>query len=373
MKSIVSFIPRFFPSLDTGGPIRSTAALASGLRQYCRCRTLIVCEATSLEESAAMQGRSIMRRRIEEFDVLYVQPRWDILAHVCYRLVVSPRFDTIFITGVFNFISISASFFAMNTNKITAIFPRGSLLKKSIAKERSLVKYLFLNLIYFKLLKKINILAVTSKKEADDLSSFYASPKKIFEIPNPVFFEGDATTSKIEMSVLEFPVVLFLGRFHKNKRIDLLVELAKNTPEFSFVFCGYPGNFLFGELPANAVKYPPVHGSQKVSILRDAAIVISIGESENFSNVLAEALVLGTPVVTIDEVGISDYIGRFDGGVVARSTEISELKRCVQLCWKRYQGRISAEEQENYSMMFSQRTIALRLEEKIDQCKNLTL
>src|SRR5205814_1397365 len=70
--------------------------------------------------------------------------------------------------------------------------------------------------------------------------------------------------------------------------------------------------------PAENVRFAgPVSGAAKDALLRSAAALVLPSYSENFGNVVLEAMAAGTPVVVTPEVGLADEVRRAHAGLVA--------------------------------------------------------
>jgi glycosyltransferase involved in cell wall biosynthesis len=102
--------------------------------------------------------------------------------------------------------------------------------------------------------------------------------------------------------------VLFLGRLHRIKRLDLLVDAfriaAAAHPSLHLVIAGPDEHRLRPSLEARLgqfrtrVCWPrPVEGAVKTALLEDALTVVLCSDAESFGLVVAEALAAGTPPV----------------------------------------------------------------------------
>jgi glycosyltransferase involved in cell wall biosynthesis len=103
-------------------------------------------------------------------------------------------------------------------------------------------------------------------------------------------------------------VVLFLGRMHRIKRLDLLVEafaeLRATHPGGHLVLAGpdeqglLPG--LQRRLSAHADHLHAigaVHGGDKWALIKDADVMVQCSDSESFGLAVVESLASGVPVV----------------------------------------------------------------------------
>jgi glycosyltransferase involved in cell wall biosynthesis len=60
----------------------------------------------------------------------------------------------------------------------------------------------------------------------------------------------------------------------------------------------------------------PVYGDDKAALLQNATVLILPSYSENFGNVVLEAMAVGCPVVVTPEVGVADIILKYKAGMV---------------------------------------------------------
>ena len=133
--------------------------------------------------------------------------------------------------------------------------------------------------------------------------------------------------------------LLYLGRFHPKKGVDLLIKQWSkynlNEKEFALVLggpfeqsCAY-----FKKLKLLASGRPSIHwvgmlnGHQKWSALRLANALILPSHQENYGMVIAEACSVGTPVLLTNKVNLWREIQWAKAGLVANDDEagIEEL------------------------------------------------
>jgi glycosyltransferase involved in cell wall biosynthesis len=103
--------------------------------------------------------------------------------------------------------------------------------------------------------------------------------------------------------------LLYLGRIHKIKGIDLLLKawaaVEPRFPQWDLVIAGPDdGGFLAqyqalaAELKLARVTFPgPVYGQEKLALYRSAHLYVLPTYSENFAITVAEALAAGTPAI----------------------------------------------------------------------------
>ena len=125
-------------------------------------------------------------------------------------------------------------------------------------------------------------------------------------------------------------IVLYLGRIHRIKGVDLLIEafsdLVKKIDDVKLVIVGPDDGFLSilkvqieGLKIGDRILFTgPLYGKDKLEAYVDSDLYVLPSVYEIFGITLLEACVCGAPVITIDECGISDtvkkvgYVVEFD-------------------------------------------------------------
>lgn len=125
-------------------------------------------------------------------------------------------------------------------------------------------------------------------------------------------------------------IVLFLGRLHPKKGLDLLLpafaDLVKRVPEARLALVG-PGDAsyvrgLHETIAANGtaeyVKFlGPLSGRDKWAALSAATLFALPSYQENFAITVVEALSVGTPVMISRRINIAEDIEKAGSGVIA--------------------------------------------------------
>ncbi len=155
---------------------------------------------------------------------------------------------------------------------------------------------------------------------------------------------GTGFREKNELSA-EAPYLLYLGRIHEKKGIDLLVDAWKRWKpsvggavcDWQLVIAGPEGEPQYESLIEAKMKdCPDIHrtagvfGSEKWSALSGALALALPSHQENFGMVVAEALAVGTPVLLTKEVNIWREVVDAGAGWAAKDTEDGILKLLLQ-------------------------------------------
>ena len=178
----------------------------------------------------------------------------------------------------------------------------------------------------------------SSEAEAAQYRNMGIDETKIEIVPNGVDlleFEDLPQSGEFKKKYgLEGRVVLFLGRIHKTKGLDLLAEAFVGLPsDVKLVIAGPDGGYLkplkklLAALKIDVLFTGPLYGKAKLSAYVDADVFVLSSSYEDFGMAAIEAMACGTPVVTTDRCGISEIID--NAGVVVAYDEAA--LRCALL------------------------------------------
>lgn len=150
-----------------------------------------------------------------------------------------------------------------------------------------------------------NVVTV-SQAVADDLSHFELRPSKLRVIYNPFDIDAIREASAQECEFSPGSYLIHVGRFHASKRHDRLIQAyAESRIELPLVLLGQGSGAqteklkdLAQELGVKDKVLFPGFRPNPYPFIRNAAMLVLSSDSEGFGNVLVEALLLGTPVVS---------------------------------------------------------------------------
>jgi glycosyltransferase involved in cell wall biosynthesis len=152
-------------------------------------------------------------------------------------------------------------------------------------------------------LRAVDAFHATSEEEYADLRRLGFS-QPVCVLPN-----GIDVPPLMAKPAGERRTLLYLGRIHKKKGIDLLLkswaEIEPRFPQWDLVIAGpddggYLAQYraLATELRLARVNFPgPVYGDAKLALYRSAHVYVLPTRSENFAMTVAEALAAGTPAI----------------------------------------------------------------------------
>lgn len=218
--------------------------------------------------------------------------------------------DLVHVHGLWNMPSYLGCWHARAQRKPYVISPRGMLTDAAlrIGAGRKRVAYRFIDR---QNLLQAAALHATSVQENEGLLRLLPG-RKTFTVPNGVDPPEQATLARGEwrarLGIGTAPLILFLGRMHSIKRLELLASAFKlvNARHSEAVLIlaggidsGYAASLerLLRSTPNTKHLGPVETDHAKWNLLLDADALVLCSDSENFGTCVAEALTLGTPVV----------------------------------------------------------------------------
>jgi glycosyltransferase involved in cell wall biosynthesis len=214
------------------------------------------------------------------------------------------------------------------------VSPRGMLEKELIEQKSLLWKAALIGFFERRTLEEAAAIHVTSRREAEEAGAFGFDLPPFCEIPNGVELEppGGQPSPAIAAIVSEGPYALYLGRINWKKGLDRLLRALTLAPHTRLVLAGNDDEGYRRTLEPMAtalgvssriVFAGEVHGGDKTLLLQQADLLVLPSYSENFGNVVLEAMAAGRPVVVTNEVGVADLVRESGAGIVADGREES--------------------------------------------------
>jgi glycosyltransferase involved in cell wall biosynthesis len=303
--------PYFPPAIPYGGPPASVLGLCQGLQ---RAGVDVEVVTTTANGDAQLAASPATGDRYDGVPVRYVQmafPRRFFGARVRGPLVAAlARADVCHIHGVWNVPEWWASYLARARKLPYVVSPRGMLLPQAVRRGR------WRKAVAYQLIERANLrgaalLHATSEQEADALRDLQLGAQ-IAVVPNGVDLESAQRAPLGYRRQIGIPpdafVVLYLGRMHRIKRLDLLAdafdELRATHRSAHLVLAGHDEHGLIPDLrrrlSAHALfvhTLDAVGGQDKWALLRDADVTVQCSDSESFGMSIVESLAAGVPAV----------------------------------------------------------------------------
>lgn len=208
------------------------------------------------------------------------------------------------------------------------VSPRGMLERDLIVNKNPLLKGLWIAAIERHNLERAAAIHVTSAREADEAAAFGFRLPLVRAIANGVTVDdiaGQPGSAAIDAIVRGEPYVLFLGRINWKKGLDRLIGALARVPSIRLVIAGNDDDNYRAVLEpiaaglgvAPRIEYAgSVHGADKAALLSNARALILPSYSENFGNVVIEAMAAACPVIVSKDVGLAETISSTRTGLV---------------------------------------------------------
>ena len=152
------------------------------------------------------------------------------------------------------------------------------------------------------------------------------------------------------------PYVAWVGMLRQPKRPDLLIEIAKRSPQVKYVVCGgaathrSPAGYSRGVIEqlhglSNVVFRGQVGPEEAERVIGEAALLLCTSDQEGFPNTFLQAWSYGTPVVTL-QIDPDSIIKRLELGAVTGTVDamVENVQRLLKSPDERQRIAVSARE-----------------------------
>jgi glycosyltransferase involved in cell wall biosynthesis len=255
------------------------------------------------------------------------------------------------------------------------------LVKDLIQRKNSIAKRAWIALFERRNIDRAAAVHVTSEIESKELKELGLKPRRIALVPNgvelPPIESPDNSTTKAA-SARARPVILFLGRVNWKKGIDRLIPAIAHVPEAELVIAGNDEENYRPTLEtlaersgvAERVRFlGSVARTEKWELLRKARMLVLPSYSENFGNVILEAMAVGCPVVVTPEVGLAPTVRNANAGLIVEGTPEKLAAAINILLQNPDQGRRMGEAgRRTAAEQFSWAAIAGKMEQVYQEC-----
>lgn len=302
---VLQVIPAFYPATRYGGPTESVYRMCLALPDQGIDVDVVTTDADGpsnlavpIDVPTSYEGVNV--RYFHRATRSETKLSWGLFRHV---LRVRHDYDVIHITAIFSLPSTTTAFIARAAQVPYVISPRGILRRPALAQKAwKKAPYWFA----FERSNGAHAAAIhaTSELEAEEI-------RAALPMANVVIVPNGTVLHEPFVDVPRDPAtVLFLGRLHPIKGLDVLVRAASlATARWGPLRVVLAGPDDVGEwarierLVAGLSPRPdvvwvgPVAGEEKARWLARATVLALLSQSENFGQVVLEALAAQTPVV----------------------------------------------------------------------------
>jgi glycosyltransferase involved in cell wall biosynthesis len=339
--SILHVVPSYYPATRYGGPIRSVHALCAALVKHGHRVHVYTTNVDGPGVSDVPIGRPVDMDGVQVtyFGVpalrrLYWSPT---LARRLKETIND--FDVVHLHSVFLWPTWAAARAAYAARIPYVVSPRGQLVRELIHRKSRWVKSAWIALIERRTLARAAALHVTADLEAQDIAALNLNLAKVVCIANGVSWPAQHQNFESEKyPQITGPYALYLGRINWKKGLDRLIRAWRQVPDLTLIIAGNDDEGYQKDLEAlvhdidiaNRVHFiGPVSDVDKWAVYERAEMFVLSSYSENFGNVVAEAMAMGCPVVVTPEVGLARFVAEARAGIVTDGDPMS-LSAAVQ-------------------------------------------
>jgi len=256
-------------------------------------------------------------------------------------------FDIIHIHDCRSFQGIFAYLFARVKNVPYVFQPHGSYLCSLLdSPTKKVAKVALDKLVSGRIIQNASKIIALSQVEADQYECAGVPMQKITIVPNGIDlteysdlpYKG-SFKKKFGLNNNE-KIVLYLGRIHEIKGIDILVrafeKILHELGDVRLVIVGPDDGYLC-ELEAlirtlgiqnNVLIVGPLYGKNKIAAYVDADVYVLPSRYEIFGITVLESVACGTPIIITDACGLADYFSD-KVGMVVKADSISQLREAL--------------------------------------------
>jgi len=344
---ILHVVPTYYPAVRYGGPIRSVHGLASALAAQGHDVHVYT---TNVDGSGVLPVPLDRPARLDGVTVWYFATSWG------RRLYRSPgmgqalglnvaSFDIVHLHSVFLWPTSVAAQAARRAGVPYVLSPRGMLVGDLIRRRSSLAKRAWIALFERRNIEEAAAVHLTSEIEASELRALGFRSARLAVVPNGIELPADelpnGNSGVAFADGIRRPYILFLGRINWKKGLDRLIPAMEQVANADLLIAGNDEENYRSELEALArrcgvvdrVRFlGPVHDDKKWALLSSAQILALPSYSENFGNVVLEAMAARCAVIVTPEVGLASIVHEAGCGVVTAGDPANlglEIKRLL--------------------------------------------
>ena len=309
-KRIMLFTDWFDPAYKAGGPIRSSVNFVKQMQDD--CEIFVFTGDRDLNESTPLEG--IVTDKWVNYSSsvkVYYASRPNLSLNAIRNHIDAIRPDVIYLNSMFSKTFAIYPLWLMRRNKINSkiiLAPRG-MLKRSALNFKRRKKKLFLSLLKAMKIPKLITFHATNEEERSEIIREFGDVRAEAIANFPGVQESlIMPATKVEGSLN----IIFIGRIHPIKGLDVLLKSLKNTAEdIRLTIAGNQEDFTYlslckqlaRELPGNVkvkfLKEVPHHHVTRM--IQEHHVFCLPTRGENFGHAIFEALSVGRPVLISDQ------------------------------------------------------------------------
>lgn len=332
--NLLHVTPTFYPATYWGGPIFSTKALCDGAAaaEGVTVRVLTT-------DAAGPVASDRVRPARQSFPLGYSATYThriagsDLAPGLLARLLPAVAWaDIVHLTATYNMPTLPTLLACRLLGRPVVWSPRGAIqarMEWTGAQSRMKLQFERLARAFA---PRATVLHVTAPIEAE-LTGRAMPGMELATIPNAIEIP-DSPSVSVRSHQGDAPLrLLFLSRVHEKKGLDLLIAALPRLPDVHLTVCGEATPEYLRQLQAQVAQVGVsdrvvfrghVDGAARAEAYRSADLFVLPSHSENFGNVIGEALAYGVPVITTTATPWAEIDTVGCGRIVPPQTEALE-------------------------------------------------
>jgi glycosyltransferase involved in cell wall biosynthesis len=336
---LLHVVPTYLPATRYGGPIYSVHGLCKALAAQGHDVHVFTTNVDGPGDSAVplgqpvdLDGVKVWYFPVRHLRRLYWSPP---MADALRRQITT--FELVHLHSIFLWPTWAAARVARRHRVPYIVSPRGMLVKDLIRRKSRWLKTAWIALIERRNIERAAAIHVTADTEGDDLRAFGFRLPPVVTVANgiewPIPLCDGPASPEVEAMIARQPLILFLSRIHWKKGLDRLLPALAKLPEGYLAVVGNDEENYLPQLQllavdcgvADRVSFLPraVAGADKERLFAAAKVFVLPSYSENFGNVVLEAMARGCPVVVTPVVGLAKAVVEGNAGFVADPDDVS--------------------------------------------------
>jgi len=315
-RKILVFTPYFLPGFKGGGPIKSIKNMVDNLEDEFEF-WIVTSDRDFGDEEPYLNVEVNKWNIIGKSKVFYAEPA-QLSMFKLTKLLKNTPYDVLYLNSFFNIdfsikVLIAAHFASLRNIRAIILAPRGEFSSGAL-QIKAIKKYLFISMAKFFCFHRNVFWQATSALEKEDIiHNIGVRESLICEAKNlPSIGNINTKFSNTSMFCNEKIKVIFLSRISPKKNLDYALRILKkvNIPVYFDIYgpkedIGYWSKCqnLIDMLPNNIkVDYLGLVEPEQVSgVFTEYDLFFFPTHGENYGHVIAESLLVGTPVLISDQ------------------------------------------------------------------------
>ena len=371
---ILHVVPTYLPATRYGGPIYAVHGLCRALVARGHEVSVFTTNVDGAGESDVSLDRPVL---LDGVNVRY-------FATSFRRLYVSQAmgnalddsiagYDLVHLHSVFLWPVYAAARAAQRAAIPYVISPRGMLVPELIARKSYVAKMLWIRAVERRTFTHAAAVHFTAQTEWDDARKLPMALPSSFIVPNGIDLPPLHPLPRLTATLL------YLGRINWKKGLDRLIDALALLPETMLIIAGNDEEDLMPKLRAQAARNGtaaridfrgPVAGAAKDALLETSTMLVLPSHSENFGNVVLEAMAASMPVIVTPQVGLARDVEEADAGIVCEN-EPKSLAEAIRALLHDPARRLAmgARGRELVAHRFTWDAVGARMEQAYDRVK----